>query len=697
MSNDNQVKLEIDLDLKDSALRDAERKLNELGKKVESSLAAKKGAGGQHTSAFFYADQALKKDLKNFATGKSELLKHQQDYENKSRPITKRVAGVLHKWMYGEKVTSGEDADKEHRRMEARMGTFQRKLHSTLALSAHLAGTLAPLPGGGALHAGLSGFAGGFADGAIDPNTGRQKKGLAGAAGALWGGLKGGGAAAGLMLLAKGVAGAVEGGREEEGLTKLLGRGIGGGKEGVGLRNRLLGLTGVSGYGMGKGERGSMLAQSLQAGLGFDASQQALRAQTSMGMGGMANQLFGQMQRMPGSGELGAGQSKAAFIDMLAAGYDKSLKRINPRLVTEGLASAMQMMGRLAPGVGLAGNSTSEVFKTQRWLDPKFKGKSGEVMATLDEAMKGNTSDLAQGIALMANGLGDGKSWVQAKLGAEVGAFGKDGSLDAKGLEAIKARAKMTAGFFGGMGEPGEAIPDNAIAGYAASLGTPNELSTAKSILELVKSDAGIEDFKEARGKAMTAEQKAWEQLGKLDWDEIEVQLKAIASKLAGIFNALGGTAGIATVLQGTLTALQGIAAFISDVKTKGWKAAVEGELPDKPHKTTVVSTPDGWEPVDFDRLVGPAQMAPQDEWRRAFARSPMGDLTGPAEAEAQRMAKGAAAGTHVEERIYRDQKQTLHFVLDLVDNDGGAVLERREAVAVKGAGPAQFKLVKAP
>lgn len=683
MANDNQVKLELDLDLKDSSLREAKQKLDALARDYEQSFKKRKQAlasGGRYSPGFMLADDELKRSTQNVEAAKNHFLKAQSDFESKSRPVTKRVAGWFHKILYGEKVQSGEDAEKEQRRLTRQMVGFQQKLHGTLALSSALAQTLSPLPGGGVLHAGLAGATGGFASGV---GAYRQQMAAAGQTGTrlgaglhgLWGGVKGMGVSAGLTLLAKGVAGAVQGSQEDENLFRSLtraGAGTGLGRAGTHLALGTRGLLAP--------EAAGVIGGVYRAGGGTEAARAALRAQVSMGMGGEFTQMLGGLANVGVKGGQQAidSNAKRLWTDVIAAGYDKALGRIDSRKVTAGIMGAMQMLGRQTLGT-LAGDP-GEIFKMQRFLGQSeaFTGQRGfEMMGRLDSFVKGESSPLARAVSLMQSGLGTpGVGMVESMRRSEQGLFGGEGAEGvSKVTDFVERFMKMGGG-------------DRDITSLLMSQTGGMSVSAATELFDLVKSGSFTDkEFQEAKKKAMPLEQRAYEAMASMNWQSINELLQGINSVLGLILTDSGGLKGVITVLQEVRDALLRVEKFITGVKTaikeEGPLGAafgvVTGQTAERQKRNEEFE-------AAMTRTVGPG-------WKQAkWGGTSQAALQGPTQALYDKIGLSREKGR---ERYFEveDKDKKHHIVVELRDLQGNLLaLEELQMGAQQSAQPPQVR-----
>lgn len=568
MADDNKVKLELDLELGDSAVRTAKKQLDDLAKSYEDSFRKRQqtlGKSGRFSTGFMLADEEYKKSVKNVSAAKDHYLKTLQEYENKSRPVTKRVAGWFHKVLYGEKVQSHDEAEAEQRKLDRRMTGFQQKLHGTLALSTALSQTLAPVPGGGVLHAGLAGMAGGYAEGTIDPETGERRKGLRGLVGGLLGGLKGLGVAAGLTLLAKGVGGAMQGSQESENVLRMLthaGGGVGLGRAGAGLAFGARGLQAP--------EAAGVIGQVFRGGGGTEAARAALRAQVGLGLGGQYAQMLGGLADVGVRGGQQAidANAKKLWVDIIAAGYDKALGRIDPRKVAAGISGAIQMMGRQTLGTTLG--DPSQIFRMQRFLGQSgaFTGQRGfEMMGRLEGFVKGESSPLARAVSLMQSGLGKGGvGMVEAMRRSEQGLFGEKGPGGVKKVQDFVQRfSKMGGG-------------NRDLTSLLMSQSGGMSVSAASELFDLVKSGKFTEkEFEEAKKKAMPLEERAYEAMASMNWTTINKLLEDISRSLGNLFTDIGGFKGVIEVLKETRDAVRAIRDFVLGVKTAAAEEGVGG------------------------------------------------------------------------------------------------------------------------
>lgn len=566
MSNDNKVQLDVELDIGDSTLRDAQRKFEDLAKKYEEAFKSRRSAmakGGRFSPAFLISDEELKRAGKNAESARDHVLKLQTEYEQRSKPFIQRAGGLVHRMLFGENVGSGDDADKEQRKIAARIGVFQRSLHGTLALSANVSRALAPLPGGGVLHTALAGAAGGFSAGMVDPNTGQARGGLLGAAGGLLGGLKGMAANAGMALLAKGVGGAVTGGRRDERLMYSLSRSAGGdtalGREGLRLAQSQAGLSDE--------EAAQTIGGSFRAGGGATSARQALRAQVTAGLGGEFNQLLGGLARA-GSTKGGVDESaKRLWVDVLATGTSQGLAKGRFGELIQG---AMGIVGRQATGVGIG--DPSSIFNLSAFLgqNSKFSGSAGfSTMGKLDSFAKGESSPMARALSLVNSGVGN-VGMAEAMRRSERGLFGDGASEDA--VTRVRKMVGQVGGMVGGDRDQASMLLSQ-IGGFGA-----NE---ATQLIDLVNSGRfGQKEYEALKETTMSDEQKAYKSMISASghWANIDKTITRIESVLNNIFDLLGGFKGIETVLRETLDVLKFLKNFISTVQTDGWAAAISGK-----------------------------------------------------------------------------------------------------------------------
>lgn len=688
----NELTVSLKLDLKDDTLRQAKAKLDEFSKKYEAlttlrSTFAKKGT---FSSGFVLVDEELKKSLKNVTAAKDGYLKALKDYESGSAPLLKRTGGLLHRIWYGNTVGTPEEADKEERKVTQRVSAFQRRLVSTLAFSSAVSRTLTPLPGGEVLHAGFEGAQTGASEAMFDPKTGESRSmGVGGLLRGVAGGLKGFGAAAALSLLGKAVSGAVAGGREDESLRRLLTPAAGSvtlGRQAVSVARGAPGLTAE--------EAAPFVAGAYRTGGTALSARAALRAQLTMGMGGEFTQLQGSLAHVGVPGRQAAldASARKMWSDIIAAGYDTSLKRVNPRLVTEGLAGAVQIVGRTTLGARMG--DVGNIFRTQRFLEGGFGGRSFDMMAKTDEMMKGQTSPLARALGLMA-GLRSGKSFVGATLEMEKGLFGQ-GAMTQDSVAALKKRVTETANLFGGLGS------ENAIMGVQAMLGPGATMTEAKSLIDLVREDAGVGQFEEARKGAMTVEQQAYDAMSRMDWKTIDRLLERIEQWLGQIFHALGGEKGLIKLLETTSAVLATLSEFITGVKTKGFGETVTGvkglageEFPDllmrrlrgqtsvfEAGSPQFTETLKGVAPEERRRMEVEAQQERARLQQVMKENAPFGGLT---------------RDIGIRERAVEMKDKTFRFVIELVDLDRQTVLRTIEQKHVEESKPPQWKFVPAP
>lgn len=569
-NNDNKVTLELDLDLKDDAVRNAKRKLDDVAKKYEETFKQRRAAlasGGRHSPGFMLADDDLKKVVKNVETAKASYLKAQTEFENRSRPVTKRVAGWFHKLLYGEKVQSSEDAEKEHRKLDHRMTTFQRKMHGTLALSSAVASTLAPIPGGGVLHAGIAGGAAGFAEGTVDPTTGERKKGVAGLAGGLAGGLKGAGMAAGLLLLAKGVAGF----RTEENVPYQLGQAMGGdiySREG---RRRWQDVRRVAASqpGMTAEQAAPTVMGVLRAGGGAGAAQQALRVERTAGLGGAFTGLLGGLARTgAGQGQLDA-NAKKLWIEVLATGTAQGLSKGR---IGELIVGAQQVASQRVMGTTMG--DPTEILRLSRFLgkDAAFSGTRGfEMMGKVEGFVRGETSPLARAVSLMQSGLGRGTSMVEAMRRSEQGLFG--GDAGGKSVERVQEFVGRFSKMAGG---------NRDLASLLMSQAGGMSVSASTKLFDLVKEGKfGKQDYERLKEEAQTDEQKSYKAIiASVDtWKHVDKLLDDIQKELGRIFKELGGTGAIVDMLRDVRDLLREIRDFATVAKREIADKGVIGGL----------------------------------------------------------------------------------------------------------------------
>ena len=666
-ANQNQVTLDIDLQLKEDALRDAKKQLDAVAQQYEQSFRQRQQAlraGGRLSPGFLLTDEDLKKSCANVRAAQQVFSKAQRDLEMHTAPFTKRIGGLYQRLLYGDKVGTPEDADKAHRRLEQRVGSFHRSLHATIAMSSHIARTLAPLPGGGVLHAGLAGLSSGVEEGRNEYEDKMRREGKAGtpagrALYALGGGFKGALAGGGLTLLAKAVSGAVEGSREEENIFRQLthaGGGTGMGRLGEGMAARARGLQAP--------EAAGVLGQVFGAGGGEGAAAAALRAQTGLGMGGQYAQLLGGLANVGVRGGQQAIDANAQrlWTDIIAAGYDKALGRIDPRKVAAGISGAMQMLGTQT--LGTVSGDPAQIFRMQRFLGQSeaFTGGRGfEMMGKLQSFVKGESSPLARAVSLMQSGLGQqGVGMVEAMRRSEQGLFGEGGQ---KGVERVTDFVSRFSGMAGG---------DRDLTSLLMAKQGGMSVSAATELFDLVKSGKFSEkEFEEAKKAAIPLEQQAYEAMAGLNWAGINKTLESLNRLLGQLFEELGGFKAVLATLQTTMKALIELTKFVLEFKEKGAGEAINRFL----------------ERQGLTGDVHAGQALPAD-WRKVESggQAAMWAMKGPQataelrEQEADMRRRAAMTGSQTGRAIY-STPQGLKFFFEL-RTDQGVVIERKEADA---------------
>jgi len=645
MANDNKVQLDVELDIGDSTLRDAQRKFEDLAKKYEEAFKSRRSAmakGGRFSPAFLISDEELKRAGRNAEGARDHVLKLQSEYEQRSKPFIQRAGGLVHRMLFGENVGSGEDADKEQRKIAARIGVFQRSLHGTLALSANVSRALAPLPGGGVLHTALAGAAGGFAQGQINPNTGLPQGGLLGAAGGLLGGLKGMAANAGMALLARGVGGAVTGGRRDESLMYSLSRSAGGdtalGREGLRLAQSQSGLSDE--------EAAQTVGGSFRAGGGAGSARQALRAQVTAGLGGEFNQLLGGLARTGSTSGGVDASAKRLWVDVLATGTSQGLAKGRFGELIQG---AMGIVGRQAAGVGIG--DPSDIFRMSAFLgqNSKFSGAAGfSTMGKLDSFAKGESSPMARALSLVNSGVGD-VGMAEAMRRSERGLFGDGAGEDA--ISHVRNMVGQVSGMVSGDRDQASMLLSQ-IGGFGA-----NE---ATQLIDLVNSGRfGQKEYDALKGATVKKEEQAYDAMiaAAGNWNSINKTLQRIETVLGQIFGLLGGFEGIKMVLDETLSLLKGLRTFIDTLRTDGLAAAVAGTpKSSNPTKGITYGTD-----VTSQHAAALAKyqtdLAPQLEAARA-------------EAAKVKESKGATEALSIK----KDEGGRFHFVLEMKDSLGRVV-----------------------
>ena len=557
--SDNSVTMEIEFDTKRQNLENIRKELEKVAA-ASAEAYRRKGAaayeGGHGSLPWLEANKEEKMLAPRVKAAWNLHEKALKEYENRNAPLMKRVGGWVHKLMYGEKVDPA-NIDNEQRKALQRMSAVQRHMATSIQVAQNLAHIMAPLPGGRVAYAGIAGAAQGFDQATIDPETGLRRRGVMGLARGLAGGAWGAAATAGLALAARGVSGAISGGREEASLyyrmSKMAGGDTKAGRAGMGL------VYGVPG--MSTGEAANIAGGAFRAGGGRESARYAIRAEQAGGFGGEYTQMVGGMAKMGApTSEIDA-NAKRLWIDMLATGTATGLQKGR---IGELIANAQHLAGSRELGV------KGDVFQVTRMLralgggkDSPYQGARGvEFAGKLEGFVSGQSSPMAHAMALMGAGLGSGTSYVEAMKKTEKGLFGKRGgenSVDS--VQRVKDMVKRVSEQAGG--------DDDMATLLLSKMGGMN-MTSAGDLLGMVQGGKfGEEDYKKMQEGADKTEQEAWNAMagaaGK--WDHIDKLIQQADKELGKIFDALGGTDALIALLTRTAAAVEAIAQFIGAVQ----------------------------------------------------------------------------------------------------------------------------------
>lgn len=655
MADDNKVKLELDLDLPDETLQAAKKKLEGFAREYEEIFKRRKNAaaGGENSPAFVFTNAQLKDTTKNLQGAKNEFVKVAREVEAKNGPVLKRAGGIMHRLWYGNDVTSQEEAERADRRMNHRMSTFQKQLHSTLALSSALSSTLSPLPGGQALHAGVSGFTSGFANGQVDQETGERRRGVRGMAHGLLGGLKGMVSNAGVTLLAKAVAGGVQGSREEENLSFGLAQSMGGDITGAQSgRYRDLRRAMHSAPGMTAAQAAPLVNQVGALGGGKSSAQAALQMQLVSGQGGAFTSLLGGMaQGGAGTKQLDASARKI-LTDVFATGTAQGLSRGR---IGELIVGAQQVAAQRHAGVG--GGDPSEILRMSAMLggqNTNYAGSRGfETIGKLESFGKGETSPMARALSLMQNGLSSGGNYVEAMRKSERGIFG-EGGMGIEGLQGMVGKVNKMAG--------GNRDQASLLLKNMSGMG----LNESTDVLDMMASGKfGEKEFKELGEKTKKPEEKLYDVMKAAagDWKAIDKLLEHIDLVLGEIFKDGGVLDVIKDALKLTVSLLEEIRDFMKGVKEKGVGGAINDEL----HKL----------------------MGDKHEGYYAGEMTAANDPNYAKHAAAMSTVSGLASKTaHPRVRDEVDKEGKTHIYVELVNNQGEVILRNEWLDSKNGKAP---------
>jgi hypothetical protein len=655
VADDNNIKLKATLDFDDKSLRDAKKELEEIAKASEGLYKNRRAAlhgGGRLSPTFQKYDADLNAVTKRYHETQSRILKLQDEFEKKSQPGLKRTAGWFHKVLYGEKISSDAEAQQEERKLTRRMDAFNRNLHGTLALTSHLASTLAPLPGGGILHSAFAGAAQGYGNSVAEYNENRLEAGEKGSAGGrfvagMGGALKTAAIATALLAMAKAVAGAVQGSRESEKLNLAAGQAASGDLK----QGRALFDVATHAPGFTAQEAMPIVAGASRAGGGVGAAQAALRAELVAGQGGAFNQLTGGLAQSGGKGI--DENARRLWIDINATAMAQGLQKGR---IGELISGAMQVAA--ARSAGVTSGDPSNILRMAAGMGGAYTGRRGfETIGRLESFTKGESSPMANAMSLMANGLGTGSSYVQAKMGAEKGLFGA--GADANGL---KKRIAMLSDMTGGDQETTQML-----LAHSAGLG----MTEAGDVLKQVQSGKfGEKEFGEFQAKADKTEQEAWNAMAKMDWKTIDQLLEAISFKLGELLRKLGG---LEAVEKGLTLTLKGVDYLVGLTMPSGIKSMR--------HLGTGNDTTFGEDTAEYKAYM--KGKAPTN------VHSAYQELTTLAERGGKWDSSKPNGGLHTDQVLFRAGDGTAHVILELRDSQN-TMLFSQELDVGSASAPAQ-------
>lgn len=677
-NNDNKVKMEVDLGMSSESLQKLKASFDDAAKSYEASFKKARSArakGGRFAPDFLLADEDLKAADANVRKAKDAYLREVEDVRRKSQTPGQRLVSMADRLWFGDRVdernlTPEQRERRDEARQEQRQSRLVRRMAHMMTLVSSVGRVFAPLPGGGVLHSGLSGLATGFSEGILDSETGERRKGLRGLAGGLAGGLRGAVMGAGLVLAAKGVTGAIEGGRADEAallsLSQQAGGDVGEGRRALREAYRAPGMT--------RDEAAPFIGRTLRAGGSSASARDVLRAQLTSGLGNEYVGLLGELARGGANtqGQVDA-NAKRLWVDILTTGTAQGLQKGR---IGELIIGAQQQLANRA--LGTTSGDAGGVFRLAAFLgqNEAFKGAEGfKMMSTLNSLVTGQAGPLARSLSLMQSGLGSGTGLVEAMRRSERGLFNDD-SPEAIGRITDMVRRFSTLG--GG---------DRDLTSLLLSRGGNMPINAADRLQDLVAGGGFDRDaFEKLRESTMTDEQKAYRAMigAAGDWKHIDQLLDAIKSSLGGFFKDLGGGKALIEVLTETRDAVRELRAFFNNFARGYSEGGLAGAFSEA---LSGGATKRHQNDAAFSEWVSKNLPAGSHTIPGGF-NLPEGSL------QRARASMGFPMGAHAaHESFYRlqDKEQKFHFVIEMRDKDNN-LLSLQELRAYGTSRPAQSK-----
>ena len=491
--------------------------------------------------------------------------------------IAKRRNEDIHESALRENVTRSKrkkvQEDRIHRKKETdeRRGHMKDELRDAVLFQSFLGATVGQLPGGQFAQAAAYGFVSTSQRWKQNALARGASKGSAGAQGFV-GGVGGGLAMGGLAALAAGIAKGLGASRETEDQLRTLSLSASGSLETGQGAFRQMGMRGIgekkySAMGaMTYSQATPFAAQALGATRGVGGVEAVLRAQNVAGAGGQMSELMKSMSQ--GGAYLGMEgkdvdeATKRTWQNIFAAGISQGFKTGN---VAEMIAVATAASSMRVVGTVLSKDSDNRIAMLMAHLggSEAFKGANAiPIMQSIHQMVTGQGSPLSQAFALQAAGMGQGESYVGARIKAQQGVLGKGGGLGQFNK------------FMGGFRESfGEGSGDVQVQAMSIMSGLPE--AAAKALLSL-QGGGSLDEAKYNKilEDAKPAEQKAWDAMVKLgQWKSFDQALEEFGKTLGNIISQSGvitELTGVLRTLNSTIRSMPFMKGAIQTEATKG-------------------------------------------------------------------------------------------------------------------------------